>query len=64
MDIIDGKPLRINKFTGPNTCGTYESGFHTYPISWIVKIEDLIDIVNPNDMCLPSDVLLEIDGFL
>jgi hypothetical protein len=64
MDIIDGKTLRINKFTGPNTCGIYESGFHTYPISWIVKIEDLIDIVNPNDTRLLSDVLLEIDGFL
>jgi hypothetical protein len=63
MDII-GKTLRINKFTGSNTCGIYESGFHTYPISWIVKIEDLTDIVSPNDICLPSDVMLEIDGFL
>jgi hypothetical protein len=63
MDII-GTTLRINKFTGPNTCGRYESGFHTYPISWIVKIEDLTDIVSPNDICLPSDVLLEMDGYL
>lgn len=63
MDII-GKTLRINKFTGPNTCGRYESGFHTYPISWIVKVEDLTDIVSPNDTCLLSDVLLEIDGFV
>jgi len=63
MDII-GTTLRINKFTGPKTCGTYEYGFHTYPTSWIVKIEDLIDIVNPNDTRLLSDVLLEIDGYV
>jgi hypothetical protein len=63
MDII-GKTLRINKFTGPKTCGIYESGFHTYPTSWIVKIEDLIDIMSTNDTCLLSDVLLEIDGYV
>ena len=63
MDIIE-KTLRINKFTGPKTCGIYESGFHTYPTSWIVKIEDLIDIMSTNDTCLLSDVLLEIDGYL
>ena len=63
MDII-GTTLRINKFTGPKTCGPYESGFHTYPVSWIVKVEDLIDIMNPNDTCLLSDVLLEIDGYV
>ena len=63
MDII-GTTLRINKFTGPKTCGPYESGFHTYPVSWIVKVEDLIDIMDPNDTCLLSDVLLEIDGYV
>ena len=63
MDIIK-TTLRINKFTGPKTCGPYESGFHTYPVSWIVKVEDLIDIMNPNDTCLLSDVLLEIDGYV
>lgn len=60
MDII-GTTLRINN---PQTCGIYESGFHTYPTSWIVKIEDFTDIVSPNDTCLLSDVLLKIDGYL
>ena len=56
--------LRINKYTGPNTRGIYESGRHTYPTSWIVKIVDLTDILNENDTCLPSCILLEIDGFV
>lgn len=63
MDII-GTTLRINKYTGPNTRGIHMSGFYTYPISWISKIEDLTDILNENDTCLPSDVLLKIDRFV
>jgi hypothetical protein len=63
MDIIE-KTLRINKYTGPHTCGNYETGLHTYPISWIVKVEDMTDIISPNDTCLLSDVLLEIDGYV
>ena len=63
MDIHE-TTLRINKYTGPNTHGIYESGRHTYPTSWIVKIEDLTDILNENDTCLPSCILHEIDGFV
>lgn len=63
MDIHE-TTLRVNKYTGPNTRGIYESGRHTYPTSWIVKIEDLTDILNENDTCLPSCILLEIDGFV
>ena len=56
--------LRINKYTGPNTRGIYESGRHTYPTSWIVKIEDLTDILNQIDIYFPSEILLEIDRFV
>ena len=56
--------LRINKYTGPNTHGIYESGRHTYPTSWIVKIEDLTDILNQIDIYFPSEILLEIDRFV
>jgi hypothetical protein len=58
MDIIGTTTLRINN---PKTCGIYELGFHTYPTSWIAKIEDFTDIVSPNEL---SDVLLEIDGYV
>lgn len=64
MDILLEKTLRIDKYTGPHTCGSYETGLHTYPISWIVKVEDMTDIISPNDTCLLSDVLLEIDGYV
>ena len=64
MDII-GTTLRINKYTGPNTCGpVYEPGLHTYPTSWIVKIEDLTDILNETKIYLPSEFLLKIDSFV
>ena len=63
MDII-GTILRINKYTGPNTCGIYESGFNTCPTSWIVKIEDLTDILNETETYFPSEFLLEIDSFV
>jgi len=63
MDIHE-TTLRINKYTGPNTRGIYESGRHTYPTSWIVKIEDLTDILNQIDIYFPSEILLEIDRFV
>jgi hypothetical protein len=63
MDILE-KTLRIDKYAGPHTCGSYETRLHTYPISWIVKVEDMTDIVSPNDTRLLSDILLEIDGYV
>lgn len=63
LDILN-ITLRVTKYTGPNTSGSHELGMCTLPTSWIVKIEDLTDIVHKNDICLPDDVLLEIDGFV
>jgi len=63
LDIIN-VTLRVTKYTDPNTSGSYVSGMCTLPTSWIVKVEDLTDIVQKNDICIPDDILLEIDGFV
>jgi hypothetical protein len=67
IDIItryDGfKTLRVDKYI-------YESGeklisgFVAMPLSWIDKIETLVDITNSSDNICCNDILLEIDSFL
>jgi hypothetical protein len=63
LDIIN-ITLCVTKYTDAKTPGSHVSGIYTLPTSWIVKVEDLTDIVHKNDICLPDDVLLEIDGFV
>lgn len=58
LDIINNT-LRVTKYTDPKTLGSYVSGIYTIPTSWIVKIEDLPDIVPKNDIC-PTDVVFTI----
>ena len=64
LGIFNGTTLNVTKYTDPKTLGSYVSGTYSLPTSWIIKVEDLTDIVHKNDICLPDDVLLEIDGFV
>ena len=58
LDILN-ITLRLTEYTDLKTLGSHVSGIYTIPTSWIVKIEDLPDIVQKNDIC-PTDVVLTI----
>ena len=61
LDIIN-KTLRLTKYTKE---GDYHpmGGMLTMPLEWIEKVETLETIVEDN-IVIPSEILLEIDGFL
>jgi hypothetical protein len=58
LGIFNGTTLNVTKYTDPKTLGSYVSGTYSLPTSWIIKVEDLKDIVQKNDICLPDVVLI------
>ena len=61
LDIIN-KTLRLTKYTKEGyNCPM--GGMLTMPLGWIEKVETLETIVD-GDLLIPSEILIEIDGFL
>jgi hypothetical protein len=61
LDIIN-KTLRVTKYQ-KDEYGFHMSGMVTMPLDWIEKVESL-DNITLNQMIIPSEICIEIDGFV
>jgi hypothetical protein len=61
LDIIN-KTLRVTKYQ-KDEYGLHMSGMVTMPLDWIEKVESL-DNITLNKMIIPSEICIEIDGFV
>lgn len=59
---INNNTLRVTEYQKDET-NYYMSGMLTMPLEWIEKVETLETIVDGN-LLIPSEIMIEIDGFL
>ena len=62
VQIVNGTTLNINNLDCQEYCVYQTGGILSMPLSWILKIETLDDIVCEK-LLIPSEIMLEIDLF-
>ena len=61
LDVIRNT-LRVTKYERDDSCD-YMAGMVTMPLGWIEKA-DTLEIITKDKLLLPSEILIEIDGFI
>ena len=62
-DLPGGKTLRCKNVKCTDEEPMNNSGMLSMPLSWVVKIETLEDIIGADNFIAPSEILLEIDNY-
>jgi hypothetical protein len=60
VQIVNGTTLNVNNIECKESCVYQTRGILCMPLSWIVKVETLDDIVCEK-LLIPSEIMLEID---